>query len=76
MTEQRQKYMKAYYQKNKERIQEYKNYDPDYQKQYYEEHKEDAYFKKYREEHKEYFRSYARNNYRKKCGLPPLKNKI
>ena len=51
MTEQRQKYMKAYYQKNKERILEYKkkyyqenkfkNYDPDYQKQYYEEHKEE-----------------------------------
>lgn len=28
------------------------------------------------EEHKEYFRQYARNTYRKKCGLSPLKNKI
>ena len=24
----------------------------------------------------EYFSQYARNNYRKKCGLPPLKNEI
>lgn len=75
MNDKQREWAKQYYAKNKERLIEY-------QKKYYKEHKSEItekmkdYVAEYRRTHRDYFRLKSLNNYRKKCGLPPLKNKI